>query len=455
MKLPDFARLALVLAGCCTFSGLIGCRSTRYDSDYSSGSDRNDRTLFQYRGGSWVKGRGEPSSGTPQPQLPAASAYSGYGAPAVSPYTGDSGDGPVPYRNSSPGGGPHLRTPPHGISPDELPSDEGDDGGFGASRPTLKERITRLWRKRDVGEEQYDDDAPPEAAQVARHDSRPGAASVASAGSPQPAAAAREGKPAPRSDASARAPLVTQTSPTDTERPLDRPPRPLPLNSAATASPQVRKASRAAGAADRPMPNYAVAQAPGNQRQVLNQSGADTMQVVDPPVLHAPPSGVGLEPRNGGPRELSIPDIRICRQVRGFDDVVAFDPQKLRQGQPILIYAELEDFHSVSTTRGYRTLTLSTLEVRTSDGEVLARQPLGTAVDLADTPRREFFLTHQLTIPDDLPAGEYVFGLCVDDLLGHSSARAELAVRVTEGRSPPGGTADISVSARSPAGFRK
>ena len=39
---------------------------------------------------------------------------------------------------------------------------------------------------------------------------------------------------------------------------------------------------------------------------------------------------------------LAIPRIQICRQVRGFDDIVPLDARRLRRGQPILIYATLE-----------------------------------------------------------------------------------------------------------------
>ena len=141
--------------------------------------------------------------------------------------------------------------------------------------------------------------------------------------------------------------------------------------------------------------------------------------------------------------------------MRGFEDVVPLDARRLRRGQPLLIYATLENFRSMATSKGYRTLTLSTLEIRKADGEVLQRQPLGTAVDLVEVPRRDFFLTHLITIPDDLPAGEYLFDLYVDDLLKHESATARVAVHVTEDRSPRDGMADISGSARRPAGFPK
>jgi len=183
--------------------------------------------------------------------------------------------------------------------------------------------------------------------------------------------------------------------------------------------------------------------------------GREPVRMVNPPLLHSPPIDGGIDGRSEGDKELAIPQIRICQQVRGFEDVVLLDAARLRQGQPILIYATLENFHSMATPKGYRTLTLSTLEVQTADGGVLQRQPLGPAVDLADVPRRDFFLTHLVTIPEDLPPGDYFFNLCVDDLLKHGSAHARIAVRITEDRTPRDEMADTSKSATRRASYLK
>lgn len=444
MKLLALDRFALVLAGCSILAGIAGCRSTRSDSESSASADCSDRTLFQYREGAWTAGRRGPQAESAEPP------YRNGQAPQrpASAYAADPDGLPVPYRSPS-GGGPRLLAPPHGIAPDELPAAESDEV---TARPTLRERFARLWRKRAADEE------PGDAPEIAQNLPTDAVEMPANGGGNSRLTARRGADRAPTGNSAADDRLVTQAAPPEVEPRLDRPPRPLPMTPAASASraPHVSRAIRSAPRAERQPANQAIAQVPGargpaSDQEALHQTGGATMRVVNPPVLQAPPSGVGLEPRDEGAAGLAIPEIRVCRQVRGFGDVVTYDPQKLRPGQPILIYAELEDYRSVSTPRGYRTLTLSTLEVRTSAVDVLARQPLGTAVDLAEVPRTQFFLTHQLTIPEDLPPGEYIFGLCVDDLLGRSSARAEIAVRVMEGRNPRGGTAGISVSARSPA----
>jgi hypothetical protein len=185
------------------------------------------------------------------------------------------------------------------------------------------------------------------------------------------------------------------------------------------------------------------------------EPGREPIRLDDPPRLQMTPTNSVYDVSADVGRGLAIPRIVICRQVRGYEDVVPLDARRLRQGQPLLIYVTLENFRSMPTPKGYRTLTLSTLEIRSRDGEVLQRQSLGTAVDLVDVPRRDFYLTHLITIPDNLPAGDYFFDLYVDDLLKHESAQARVTVGVMEDRNRRDGMAGISRSATRPAGFRK
>ncbi len=161
-------------------------------------------------------------------------------------------------------------------------------------------------------------------------------------------------------------------------------------------------------------------------------SGHQPIRMADPPRLNAPPSGAssrGEAEMLDAPSEgLEIAKLLICRQVRGFDDVMEFNAQNLRQGQPVLLYAALEKFLSIATGEGYCTQTRSTLEIQSLRGDVLLRIPLGPAVDFVETPRQDFFLTHRVTIPANLPPGSYVFDLRVDDVQSRESARAQLHV---------------------------
>lgn len=181
--------------------------------------------------------------------------------------------------------------------------------------------------------------------------------------------------------------------------------------------------------------------------------GSEPVRMDDPPRLNAPPSGSEAELLDAPSEGLDIAKLLICRQVRGFDDVVEFNAQGLRQGQPILIYAALEKFLSIATGEGYRTQTLSSLEIQMLNGDVLLRIPLGTAVDVAETPRQGYFLTHRVTIPDNLPSGPYVFELHVDDMQSREAARAKVHVTITADRSRQDETDGTSKFATRPDSF--
>ena len=81
--------------------------------------------------------------------------------------------------------------------------------------------------------------------------------------------------------------------------------------------------------------------------------------------MNVPPSGGdGDSTARMPPPGLAVSRMVLCSQVRGYDDVVEFPSQRLRRGQPILVYASLDNFLSIATAKGYRTLTLSTLEIQ-------------------------------------------------------------------------------------------
>ncbi len=179
-------------------------------------------------------------------------------------------------------------------------------------------------------------------------------------------------------------------------------------------------------------------------------TAAEPVRIADPPRLSVPPSDNEAVGETDASERLSVSRMAVCRQVRGYDDVVEIPAQQLRRGQTILIYAAIDRFLSVATATGYRTLTLSTLEIQRPGGDVIVRMPLGTAVDVSQAPRQDFFLTHKVTIPENLPAGEYVFNLRIDDLQSHESSRSEMSIAVTGDHTRPDAAGDTSKFATRP-----
>lgn len=127
---------------------------------------------------------------------------------------------------------------------------------------------------------------------------------------------------------------------------------------------------------------------------------------------------------------FSVPRIALCRSVYSYEDFDEINRGALHAGQDVLIYNTLRNFTSEETTSGYRTLTRSTVEVIARGGRVVHRQMLDMAPDSSVTKRRDYFLSHQFTIPPELSEGFYILRLSVEDVLGQQRATAKMAVRV-------------------------
>lgn len=187
---------------------------------------------------------------------------------------------------------------------------------------------------------------------------------------------------------------------------------------------------------------------PAGQSQPLIRSRPQDLQTLPMQTSSSPPARFTSYDSREIPRRqevvqepsgpLSISRLAICSEVRGFENFTEMDAGNLQSGQKFLIYASLENFKSVSTMNGYQTLTLSSLEVCTRSGKVIAKQPLGTATDVSDTIRQQYYLTHMVQVPDNLPDGDYVVTLNVYDLSSKQTTKSMIGMRITGGRGRQG-----------------
>jgi len=162
------------------------------------------------------------------------------------------------------------------------------------------------------------------------------------------------------------------------------------------------------------------------------KSDLEPVLLSDLPSLVPPPATANIQVA-GDRQDLRIDRIALCNEVRGYDDVAQIDPQRLKRNVPFLVYVSLQNFRSRASHEGSQTLTRSQAELRTLAGEVVWRQALGTANDFAAKPRHQYFLAHEIAIPAQIPAGNYLLSLRVEDVLAEQAAVAQVPVRVQGG----------------------
>ena len=129
---------------------------------------------------------------------------------------------------------------------------------------------------------------------------------------------------------------------------------------------------------------------------------------------------------------MGISGLRLCRKVLGFGAFEPLEELKLKPGQNILVYCEPTGLRF--ETRGDASVVRlsSRIElVSTDDGRKVWEQDLGAAEDQFRGRRRDCFVNYRIAMPSSVSPGSYRLRLFQKDLVGNSSATAELPVTLT------------------------
>lgn len=116
---------------------------------------------------------------------------------------------------------------------------------------------------------------------------------------------------------------------------------------------------------------------------------------------------------------LELRHVSFCEQITSFGDYQPIENPEFGAGKLVLVYAEVENFRSESTSEGdFRTMLNSSAEIYDAAGKLVGSEPIdfGRSEDRSRNHRRDFFLAYKFALPV-LPPGNYTFKLAVDDEL--------------------------------------
>lgn len=119
---------------------------------------------------------------------------------------------------------------------------------------------------------------------------------------------------------------------------------------------------------------------------------------------------------------LQVNNITLCEEVKGFGNYVAFPSASFEPGQATIVYCEIENYKTsqVAGPRGlgpqFESEFQSSISIVNEDRQVVRQFTYQPIVDTARNRRRDFYIHYTLTIPDDLPKGNYSISLQVEDV---------------------------------------
>jgi hypothetical protein len=135
-----------------------------------------------------------------------------------------------------------------------------------------------------------------------------------------------------------------------------------------------------------------------------------------------------------GQGTIAIRHAALCRSVRSYGVYDEFESHSFLAGreQPIIVYAELDQFQSLrSDDQQYEVrLAQEVVLYNESDGLAVWRQPRVQIVDRSRNQRRDFFVVQLIRLPPLLNVGRYHLKVRITDLQGNSVDEISLPIQL-------------------------
>jgi hypothetical protein len=121
--------------------------------------------------------------------------------------------------------------------------------------------------------------------------------------------------------------------------------------------------------------------------------------------------------------KLELRNVSFCNKIENYGRYERFKRDEFTAGQPVLLYAEVENFKSEPTADGpYRAILKSTIEIFDSGGKRVVSMPFAPNEDLCASPRRDYYNSYEFSIPQQISLGPHTLKLTVEDQLSQKIA---------------------------------
>jgi len=133
--------------------------------------------------------------------------------------------------------------------------------------------------------------------------------------------------------------------------------------------------------------------------------------------------------------ELATLQVRKLAFVDSVDGYGAYQLQKKTEfspGEPVTLYAEIENFSSESTKDGYRTKLGTSYEVVDKNGKRVDSAQFPEVEDLCQNVRRDFHMQYTVTLPTRIYPEDYELRLIITDQLSHKIGQASVPFKIVE-----------------------
>jgi hypothetical protein len=138
--------------------------------------------------------------------------------------------------------------------------------------------------------------------------------------------------------------------------------------------------------------------------------------------------------RLGETASLAVRNLAFCKAVQGYGSIQPFEKAEFSPDQEVILYAEVDNFSSVPTPKGFRTSLKADYQIFDSRGQRIAEHDSAPIEQVCQSIRHDYFIGYPLRLPKRIYPGRHTVQLTVEDTLNHKVGQSKLdfVVKVEE-----------------------
>ena len=129
---------------------------------------------------------------------------------------------------------------------------------------------------------------------------------------------------------------------------------------------------------------------------------------------------------------LNVRNLSFVESVDGFGVYKPLQEASFQPGKQVTLYAEVENFRSESTKKGYRTLLGTSYQIVNKSGRRVDGGQFPEVLDHSKSRRRDFHIQYGISLPTRIFPDSYELQLIVTDNLTGKIGQATLSFEIAE-----------------------
>ena len=135
---------------------------------------------------------------------------------------------------------------------------------------------------------------------------------------------------------------------------------------------------------------------------------------------------------------LVVRNLAFCTEIKDFGLLTRFEHDEFKSGGKVLLYAEVENFVSNQTPRGYHTALTGSYQIFDAEGRRVDEHEFPVTEEWCQNRRHDFFIPFVITLPENAFDGKHTLRLTIEDTLGKKIGQSTIDFTIRSKRRPEG-----------------